>query len=147
LTRDLAAVQAVREAVIEHGLQGRVHLHGEVDDAALERWYANAEVVVMPSHFEGYGMVLAEALAHGVPVVATATGAAVAMVGAEAGVLVPPGDSAALRRAIAWLIAEPALRSRLAAGACAARARLPTWPAACERFAAVLGAAMAESRA
>jgi glycosyltransferase involved in cell wall biosynthesis len=100
--------------------------------------YGQADAFVLPSYFEGYGMVLAEALAHGLPVISTTAGAIPDTVPREAGVLVPPGDAAALRAALAALLDEPALRTRLAAGARAARAVLPTWPQAVARFAAAL---------
>jgi glycosyltransferase involved in cell wall biosynthesis len=94
----------------------------------------------LPSYFEGYGMVLAEALAHGLPVVSTTAGAIPDTVPRDAGVLVPPGDAVALRAALAALLDDPALRARLAAGARAARAGLPTWPEAVACFAAALEA-------
>jgi len=73
-----------------------------------------------------------------VPVVSTTAGAIPDTVPSNAGLLVPPGDAAALRAALAALLDEPALRARLAAGARAARAVLPTWPQAVARFAAAL---------
>jgi glycosyltransferase involved in cell wall biosynthesis len=100
--------------------------------------YGHADAFVLPSYFEGYGMALAEALAHGLPVVSTTAGAIPDTVPGNAGVLVPPGDALALRTALAALLDDPALRARLAAGARAARAALPTWPQAVARFAAVL---------
>ena len=121
---------ALRSAIAEHGLGDRVRLHGEVSAAELQSMYGQADAVVLPSYFEGYGMALAEALAHGLPVVSTTAGAIPDTVPREAGVLVPPGDAVALRAALAALLDEPALRTRLAAGARAARAVLPTWPQA-----------------
>jgi glycosyltransferase involved in cell wall biosynthesis len=83
-------------------------------------------------------MALAEALAHGLPVVSTTAGAIPDTVPRDAGVLVPPGDALALRTALAALLEEPVWRARLAAGARAARTALPTWPQAVARFAAAL---------
>lgn len=141
LSRDAATAAQVREAIDTLGLRGRVHLHGELDDAELARRYDAADAFVLASHFEGYGMVFAEALAHGLPVIGTRTGAAAQLVPPEAGVLVPPGDAAALRAALAALIDDPRHRATLACGARAAREGLPSWPDACERFAAVLESA------
>jgi glycosyltransferase involved in cell wall biosynthesis len=141
LTMDADCAARVREAIADAGLADRVRLEGEADDAALDAAYAAADVFVLPSFHEGYGMVLAEALARGLPIVATNAGAIPNTVPADAGVLVPPGDAQALRDALASLL-DPtrgaANRARLAIGARRARTLLPTWPAACERFAAVL---------
>jgi len=137
-TWDADTADALRSTIAEHGLGDRVLLHGEVPTVVLQSMYAEADAVVLPSHFEGYGMALAEALAHGLPVVSTAAGAIPDTVPGDAGVLVPPGDAVALRTALAALLDDPALRARLAAGARAARADLPSWPQAVARFAAVL---------
>jgi glycosyltransferase involved in cell wall biosynthesis len=137
-TWDVEAAEALRSTIAGHGLGDRVHLHGEVPTGVLQAMYAQADAFVLPSYFEGYGMALAEALAHGLPVVSTTGGAIPDTVPGNAGVLVPPGDVEALRTALAALIDDPALRARLAAGARAARAVLPTWPQAVARFASVL---------
>src|SRR5690606_8829445 len=100
LTMDPACAQALRQAIDRHGLQARVVLHGEHDEAGLRALYARADAFVLPSFHEGYGMALAEALAHGLPVVSTRAGAIADTVPADAGVLVPPGDVAALREAL-----------------------------------------------
>jgi glycosyltransferase involved in cell wall biosynthesis len=137
-TRDADTAKALRSAIAKHGLGNRVRLHGEVSAGELQSMYGQADAVVLPSYFEGYGMAQAEALAHGLPVVSTTAGAIPDTVPSSAGVLVPPGDVLALRAALASLLDEPALRARLAAGARAARAVLPTWPQARARFAAAL---------
>jgi glycosyltransferase involved in cell wall biosynthesis len=137
-TRDVGTADALRSAIAEHGLGDRVRLHGEVPAGVLQSMYAHADAVVLPSYHEGYGMALAEALAHGLPVVSTTAGAIPDTVPRDAGVLVPPGDAVALRVALAALLDDPLLRSRLAAGARAARAVLPTWPQAVAHFAAAL---------
>jgi glycosyltransferase involved in cell wall biosynthesis len=136
--RHPATTQALRAAITALGLGSRVHLHGEVGPAALETLYAQADAFVLPSYHEGYGMALAEALAHGLPVLSTAAGAIADTVPAEAGVLLPPGDVAALRRALARLMDDAPWRAALAAGARAARLRLPTWPQAASTFATLL---------
>lgn len=145
LARDAATAAQVREAIDTLGLRSRVHLHGELDAAALARRYDTADAFVLASHFEGYGMVFAEALAHGLPVIGTRTGAAAQLVPPEAGVLVPPGDASALRDALAALIDDPVHRAALVHGARAARAGLPSWPDACARFTAVLDSLAAEA--
>jgi glycosyltransferase involved in cell wall biosynthesis len=139
-SRDAATAQALRELIATRGLGPRVHLHGEADAAALASLYAQADVFVLPSYFEGYGMALAEALAHGLPVVSTTAGAIPDTVPAQAGVLLPPGDVAALRQALARLMDDAPWRATLAAGARAARLQLPTWPQAVKKFASALAA-------
>jgi glycosyltransferase involved in cell wall biosynthesis len=127
LERDPAAAAALREAVAAHGLTDRVALAGELEGPALEAAFARADLAVSASHHEGYGMALAEALARGLPVVATAGGAVAQTVPPDAGLLVPPGDAPALARALRRALAEPGLRARLREGALRARERLPRW--------------------
>lgn len=143
-TRDADAAARVRAAIAHHGLGARVTLHGEVNADALQALYDRADVFVLPSLHEGYGMALAEALAHGLPVLSSTAGAIADTVPSAAGLLLPPGDGNALRRALARVLDEPALRTRLAAGARAARRQLPSWAQAVERFESVLQAALAQ---
>lgn len=138
LARDAAAARAVQAAALRHGLQERIVWHGELDTERLEALYAQADLFVLPSLHEGYGMALAEALARGLPIVSCAAGAIVDTVPREAGWLVPPGDARALRDALRRVMDEPARRDALAEGAHAAGQRLPTWAMAAKRFAAVL---------
>lgn len=140
LTMDAACTAALVAAIDRHGLRDRVTLHGEQDEAALRAFYARADAFVLPSFHEGYGMALAEALAHGLPVISTTAGAIPDTVPADAGELVPPGDGQALRTALQRLMDDPAWRERLAAGARAARDRLPTWADSAARFASALEA-------
>jgi len=137
-TRDAGTTAAVRRLLQAHGLAARVHLHGELADADLQALYRRADAAVLATSFEGYGMALAEAMAHGLPVLSTTAGAVPDLVPPEAGLLVPPGDAAALRQALEALLDDGALRTRLAAGARAAAAALPTWPQSVAAFAAVL---------
>ena len=139
-TRDAAATQRVQAAIAQQGLQARVQLHGEIAEDALPAFYDRADVFVLPSLHEGYGMALAEALARGLPVISSHAGAIADTVPAAAGLLLPPGDGRALRQALARVLDEPALRAALAAGAGAARTQLPTWAQAVDRFARVLQA-------
>lgn len=80
----------------------------------LERLYDRAAVVAIPSHREGFGVVCAEAMAHGRPVVASAVGGLLDLVvDGETGILVPPGDVEALREALTRLLADEPLRRRM----------------------------------
>lgn len=136
--RDPATAAAVTARIARHGLANQVILAGEGGDAQLAAAYRAADIFVLPSALEGYGMAFAEALAHGLPVVGSGDGAVRETVPDGAGLLVPVGDRAALREALASVIANDALRARLAAGARAAGKRLPDWSAAGRSFAAAL---------
>lgn len=139
-TLDPASAALSRGLIEELGLMDRVELLGELDADALAARYQQADLFVLPSWYEGYGMVLAEALARGLPIVSTTAGAIPDTVPAEAGLLVPPGDEAALAEALARVMTEPELRQQLAAGARAARRTLPDWSNVCGQFAATLAA-------
>ena len=91
LDRDPDLVVALRRRIAEYGLAERTTLAGAVDDATLQAAFADAEVLVHPAYYEGYGMVLAEAIAHGLPIVATGGGAVPETVPAGAGILVAAG--------------------------------------------------------
>lgn len=118
------------------GLRERVTFRGVLPDPELGQCYARADLFVLASRFEGYGMAVAEALAHGLPVLATRTGAAAVSVPGSAGVLVEPDDPVALHAVLRDLLGRPDLRRHLAAGARAAAERLPTWEQASANFAA-----------
>ena len=143
LTRSPATVARLRAQLSRLGLTRQVTITGEVDSASLAQLYSQADLFVLPTLLEGYGMAVAEALAHGVPVISTNVGAIAQLVGSEAGVLVTPGDTQSLRAALARVMNEPALLGRLAAGAAAAGSALPDWRQACERMSKVLDGATA----
>lgn len=129
LDRAPATVEAVRAQIAAVGLSGRMTLAGAVSDATLAALYDRADLFVLASRYEGYGMVLTEALARGLPLVATAGGAAADTAPDAAALKVPPDDALALRAALERAISDPALRAGLAAGARAAAPRLPSWDA------------------
>ncbi len=133
-----ATTAALRQFVDEHGLGDRVRFAGEVDGTRIATFYDDADVLVMPTRYEGYGMAVAEGLARGLPVVSTATGAIGDLVGADAGLLVPVDDGPAMAAALRTVIADPAARARLRDGALRARRRLTTWDDAAARLATAL---------
>lgn len=139
-TRSPPTVEALHRQIAAAGLGGRVSVVGELDAPALEQRFAEADLFVLPTLYEGYGMVVAEALAHGLPVIATRTGAIPDLVLPDAGFVVNPGDPKALGEALSRVLTDKAVYTSLAEGAYSARERLPTWAAACERAAAVLDA-------
>ena len=138
--RDRAAAQALRLAIESTGLGDRVALAGECPPERLTAAYGDADIFVLPSYHEGYGMAYAEALAHGLPVIATTAGAIAETVPATASLLVPPGDVTALRNALRRMFTDDDLRARLAAGAVVAAKALPDWPTAVRRWAAAFDA-------
>ncbi|ACL59529.1 glycosyltransferase family 4 protein [Methylobacterium nodulans] len=127
LDRAPACAAALRQTVTEQGLGDRIRLAGAVSGEVLDRLYAEADLLVSASLFEGYGMALAEALARGLPVVATSGGAAAETVPVAAGLTVPPGDIASLRAALRRLIADPDARRAAAEASWAAGQLLPRW--------------------
>ena len=136
LERDPATAAELRRVIAEENLGDRIALIGECPQELMSSAYLDADIFVLPSYQEGYGMVYAEALAHGLPVIATTAGAIPDTVPATASLLVPPGDVAALRDALRRMFTDANLRSGLAAGAASAAADLPDWPAAVRRWAA-----------
>jgi glycosyltransferase involved in cell wall biosynthesis len=126
----------LRAEIARLGLTDRISLLGAVMSEQMSPLYASADLFVLPSRFEGYGMAYAEAIAHGVPVIGTTAGAIPQTVSADAGVLVAPDDVEALAATLQRLIASPDERERLAAGARAAK--FPSWSEQAARFARVL---------
>jgi SAM-dependent methyltransferase len=127
LDRDRETVDRLRAQLDAEGLADRVDLAGDLDAARLAARYDRADLFVLPTLYEGYGMAVAEALARGLPVISTATGGIRALVSDEAGIVVAPGDQVAFSTALARAIGDAALRRRLAEGARRVRDRLPTW--------------------
>ena len=138
LERHPATVDRVRARLRTDGLEARVSLVGDLDAATLAACYDHADLFVLATLHESYGMAVAEALARGLPVVSTATGAISDLVGDEAGLLVPAGDTGALTSALSQVLGDGHLRARLAEGARRVRDRLPTWDVAVGKMAAAL---------
>jgi glycosyltransferase involved in cell wall biosynthesis len=134
LDRDPRTARLIRQMISAARLGRRITLAGEQPPRMVMRAYRAADLFVLPSLHEGYGMAFAEAMAHGLPIIATAAGAIPETVPREAGLLVRPGDAAALARALRRMIAGPALAAGLAAGSRAAGGRLPDWRQAAERW-------------
>jgi glycosyltransferase involved in cell wall biosynthesis len=119
-------------------IAGRVDFAGEVTGPALEALWQGADLFALATHFEGYGMAVAEALKRGLPVAVTAGGAAGALVPVEGGVVCPPGDVGGLSKAMRRLIFSPALRHDMAETAWLAGQALPSWESQCRAFASAL---------
>lgn len=140
LDRAPDTVAALRRQIAEAGLDDRITLAGAVSDTDLAKAYAGADLFVMPSLFEGYGMVLTEALARGLPILCTTGGAAAETAPDEAALKVLPGDVAALRQGLRVLIDDDAARRARAEAAWRAAGSLPRWQETATRVAAACGA-------
>lgn len=118
----------VRAVVAARELRGRLHFYGPLPATGVSEQLALADVLVLPSELEGYGMVLSEALWSSVPVIAARVGAAEQLVNqTEAGLLYDPSDRGGLFAALAAFVADAALRQRLRQAAWRAADRLPRW--------------------
>ena len=130
LTRAPEFAHLVLEQVRALGLEDRMEFPGELGGPELDTFYHSASLFVLATHYEGYGMVLAEALARGLPVLSTSGGAVPGTVPPEAGVLVPPGDEHALAAALRELLSGPEgdeRRAGLAEGSLRHGRALPSW--------------------
>jgi glycosyltransferase involved in cell wall biosynthesis len=110
---------AVARTMTRLGLRDTVRFVHGIGEAEVARHYAEAEVAVVPSLYEGFSIPALQAMASGVPLVATTAGALPEVAGrdGETALLVPPGDPAALARAIGALLDDAALRARLSEAA------------------------------
>jgi glycosyltransferase involved in cell wall biosynthesis len=133
--RDPAASARLDADILEHRLTARVAVEGAVSTERLAEFYAAADVFVLASRYEGYGMAFAQAIAYGVPVIGTTAGAIPETIPVGAGLLVPPEDVPALAAALRLLISDAGERARLAGHARAAANLLPTWEASAAIFA------------
>ncbi|MEL7978557.1 glycosyltransferase [Vreelandella titanicae] len=138
--RDATFTQRVQQLIDQNGLQDSVRLHGECDGATLEAAYRCAHALVLPSWYEGYGMVVTEALAHGLPVITTTGGALGDTLPAGAGLSVEPGDVDAIQDALSRFCHDDKLRHQLCQGAAQAREALSDWQEAGAKFATALTA-------
>jgi glycosyltransferase involved in cell wall biosynthesis len=139
------AYSASIHVAIEEG-GSSIRVRGPVDDAELGAAYEAADLFVLPSRYEGYGVVYAEALAHGLPVVACDVGPIPELVGKEAALLVPPDDTEALSAALDLLLKDSALRRRMSAAARRRAKLLPCWKDTVAGFRRVLQEVLAETR-
>jgi glycosyltransferase involved in cell wall biosynthesis len=143
LDRDPKFVQTIRRRSSEVGLDDRVRFAGARTGAELERSYARADLLVLASRAETYGMVITEALARGLPVVAAEVGGTTEALGygghgLRPGVLVPPEDPVALAAALRTWLGETELRARLRQAARQRRESLPGWSSTASVISGVL---------
>jgi glycosyltransferase involved in cell wall biosynthesis len=128
--------EAVRARIRSNGIESRVVMHGVLDEGALARRYAEADVFALPTDREGYGTVFGEALAHGLPVIAADIPPVRAIVG-DAGVFVQPRSVRSLAAALR-LMTDKWLRWRLAKNGRIRARGLPHWRRSQALFVAVI---------
>jgi glycosyltransferase involved in cell wall biosynthesis len=132
LDRDPDFVEHLRTRIRRLGYDHRVRLSGVLTGAVLSRAYTTADVLVVPSRSETYGMTVTEALAHGLPVIATAVGGLPEAFGSDAdgtgpGQLIPPDDPAALAAALRDWLGDEGYRQRLRAAVLRRQSTLGGW--------------------
>ena len=143
LNRDPRFVDRLRRQARDDGIDGRVRFTGPLTRAALEAAYAGGDLLVLASRAESYGMVVTEALARGLPVVATSVGGLPQALGRRSGggspgLLVPPDAPAALAEALSAWLGDVELRRRLRQAAEQRRDTLVGWSATAERVSRIL---------
>ncbi len=136
--RDPETSARLEADIVRQGLAARIAIEGAVAEERLAELYTAADLFVLASRYEGYGMAFAQAIAYGVPVIGTTAGAIPETVPAGAGYLVPPDDAAALEAALRLLISDAGERARRASHARAAARQLPTWADCAAVFARVI---------
>jgi glycosyltransferase involved in cell wall biosynthesis len=139
-TRDRATADAIEAQIAARGLSARVRMLGAVGEDALDALHREADLFVLASRHEGYGMAFTAAISHGLPVVGTRAGAIPETVAPGAGILVAPDDVAGLAAALRVMIADPCAREIHAAAARAAAVQLPAWDTTARVFLRVLTA-------
>jgi glycosyltransferase involved in cell wall biosynthesis len=142
LDGDPAFVERLRRRAADSGVTDRICFAGPRAGEELRRQYRAADVLVLPSRLEAYGMVVPEALAVGLPVVAFAVGGVPEALGRTTrglpGLLVPPDDADALRNALGRWLGDAGLRARLRRAASERRSSLEGWDATARCVAEVL---------
>lgn len=136
--RNAETVTALRERIAASPISERITLAGAVVPATLDRFYASADLFVSPSLYEGYGMVLAEAMARGLPIVCTTGGAAAETVPDAAALKAAPGNVEELTAALRQALTHRKQRRAMADAAWDAGRQLPTWEETARRIAAAI---------
>lgn len=136
-THDPAVAAELAALIAELRLAERIELAGEISDAALSEAYRSARIFALATRYEGYGMALAEALCHGLPIVTCDTGAVPDTVG-DAALLAPPGDAEVFAAHLRMLLTSASARRDLGERSRRLGRALPVWP----ETAAIMGAVL-----
>ena len=137
-THDAAVETRLRAQIATLQLEHRITLTGLLPDAEVIARYRSATVFALATRYEGYGIVLGEAMLHGLPIVTCQTGAVPDTVAQGAGILVPVDDVAAFATALRNLLSDATLRQRMHEKSAAAGRLLPSWNATAARVGALL---------
>ena len=138
--RDQQEAAKIEALIGRHGLTAKITLAGEVSLADLNALYQRADLFVMASHHEGYGMVLGEAMARGLAIVTTRAGAASETVPDQVAIKVMPGDADALTGAISTMLVDEPQRRALADASWTCGQALPDWQETAARIGEVIRA-------
>jgi glycosyltransferase involved in cell wall biosynthesis len=148
MNRDSGFVERLHREALDAGIADRVSFTGPLNGTDLEDAYDRADVLVVPSRLESYGMVITEALARGLAVIASDVGGVREALGQSQegpmpGLLVPPGDAAALTVTLRGWLVDDDLRQRLRRAARQRRTTLSDWTRTTERISRALAEAAA----
>lgn len=143
---DEQCAAALTQRIEDLNLGERVHLAGSVSDNDLAQLFRRAHVFALATRYEGHGMVFDEAMVNGLPIVSCAVGAVPETVAPGAGQLVPPENPDAFAAALARLLDDDALRTKMAAASRLAGSRLPDWTDTVRRVAEVIDTVAARAQ-
>ncbi|EJN02231.1 glycosyltransferase family 4 protein [Phyllobacterium sp. YR531] len=135
-TMDAHCDATLQQQIIENQLSDRVVLVGQIDDVRSE--FTRSDIFALASRYEGYGMVFAEALSLGLPIVACDAGAVSEVVPADAGILVAPDDSDAFANALKRIVTDRELANGMAEASFRQSKLLPSWTDTGKLFSEVL---------
>lgn len=127
--RDKGHFEAVKAAIIETELISRIRIEGALPTEALDRAYAEADIFCLPSRYEGYGMVFAEAMMRALPIIACDTGAVADLVPPRAGLLTPVNNPNAMAEALEELLGDHAFRAMMGDAGRRRALKIPGWDA------------------
>jgi glycosyltransferase involved in cell wall biosynthesis len=133
--RDRPTSEQLQQLIQHTGLQERIRLLGNLPQPDLETQYQAADVFVLASHYEGYGMAYAEAMLWGLPIIGTTGGAIAQTASAEGSLLVEPGNVSQLRQALQEVLTNHQQRARMAQASRDDGQQLPDWHTSAQRFA------------
>lgn len=127
IDRDETHFEAVKAAIVETELTSRIHIEGPVSGAGLEQAYQEADIFCLPSRYEGYGMVFAEAMMRGLPIVACDAGAVANLVPPRAGILTPSNNPDAMAEALEEVLEDAPFRTMMGAAGRKHALTIPGW--------------------